>query len=179
MTTLLEDPMPIILLGIVVEAALAFVFVNTRRGAILWAMLGTLVVVFLGVGLERLVVTDVEQVEATVDGVIEAMEADDWERLTRDYIAPTATYTLTRAAFARSLIQVTRAKANRLEVAINELTSPPTAEARFTGVVYYRLRDPASQIPYEYYAADFIVDLRKEGDRWWIINHSEQNPRGL
>jgi hypothetical protein len=174
MTMFLEDPLPIILVGIVVVAVLAFAYVNVRRGALLWAIAATLAVVLVGVAVERLVVTDREQVEATLDGVIEAMEADDWERLKRDYIAPGATYTLQRAEFARGLIAVISAKANRLEVTVNPLTSPPTAEAQFTGVISYRLRDPANQFPYDYYVARFVVELQKEGDRWMISNHEEQ-----
>jgi hypothetical protein len=179
MTTLLEDPMPIILFGIVGVAVLAFAFVNTRRKELLWAVVGVVIVVLLGIGLEWLVVTEVEEVEATLEGVIDALEANDLARLLDEYVAESATRTRTRAAYALGLIEVDRARANRLDVRINHLTSPPTAEARFTGVVYYRLRDPSTAVPYEYYAAGFRVELRREGDRWLITDHEEQDPRNL
>ena len=66
MTTLLEDPMPVIFFGIVAEAILGVVLLQTRRGAVLIAMVAVLVVVLGCVGLERLVVTDTEQVENTL-----------------------------------------------------------------------------------------------------------------
>ena len=179
MTTPLESPMPVIFLGIVALAMLATIFVSTRKRSILLAMVGVLALVFAGVAMEWLVVTEKEQVETTLDGAIEALEANDLARLLDNYVAPSATYTRARAAFAHSYVEVTSAKANGLEISINDLTSPPTAEARFTGVVRYRFRNPQTAIPRDYYAAGFVVKLRRENDRWLITGHEERELRGF
>jgi hypothetical protein len=77
----LEDPMPIILFGIVAEAVLGIILLTTRRGVLLWAMAGVLVLVLAGVGLEWLVVTERERVEATVEGAAAAVRANDRQGL--------------------------------------------------------------------------------------------------
>ena len=69
MTTLVENPLPIIFLGIAAEFMLAVAFLNTRQRGFAWAMLSVLIVVLAGVGLELLVVTDVERVEDTLYGL--------------------------------------------------------------------------------------------------------------
>ncbi len=174
MTTLLENPLPIVFFGIVAEAVLGAALVSTRRGILLLPMALVVVVVLAGVAVERWVVTERERVEATLDGVVAALESNDLDRVLR-YVAPEAGYTRARARFALSMIEITDAKINNLQIIVNELTSPPTAEASFNGVVYYR--DRTGQIPYEYYSSPFTVELRKGEDCWLITNHVEQDQR--
>jgi hypothetical protein len=163
--------MPVIFLGIIAEAVLATMLVSTRQLAIIWAMLGVLVLVFAGVALEMLVVTEVEQVEATLDGVTEALEDNDVERLLNDYVHSSAMNTRRRAITAMQMVEITSAKISGLEISINRLTSPPTAEAQFRGVVRF---EPLSEmIHYRYYAANFDVQLRQDRDRWLITDHVE------
>lgn len=175
MTLLLENPLPIVFVGIALEAVLGVVFVNTRRGLVVLAMIGVLLLVLGGVALEWAIVTPKEEVEATLDGVADTLEANDLSRLLSDYIHPDAGVTRSRAAFALGLVEVSRAKMNSLEVTVNKLTSPPSAEARFRGVVYFRSK--VEQIPYDYYTAEFTVELRQQGDRWLITNHAEKEGR--
>ena len=170
MTTLVENPMPIIFLGIIAEAVLITMFVSTRQSAFIWAMFGVLVLVFAGVALEILVVTEVERVEATLDGIANALEANDLQGLLDNYVSPSAVRTRTRAITAMPMVEITSAKISSLTITINRLTSPPTAEARFIGTVRYEPRDP-ERVPYRYYGRKFVVELRLEGDRWLITDH--------
>ena len=176
MTTLIEDPMPIIFFGIIAEAVLATMLVSTRQGAIIWAMLGVLVLVAAGVALEVLVVTEVERVEATLDGVVDALKDNDLDRLLNDYIAEDAAKTRTRATNALGWVEITSAKISGVDISINRLTSPPTADARFRGAVHY---EPQTEwIHQRYYAADIVAKLRLEGDRWLITDHVEISELG-
>lgn len=171
MTTLLENPMPVIFVGILVEAALATLFVSTRNRSFLLAMAAVLVLVFAGVALELWVVTDVEHVEAALDGTGAALEANDFELLKREYIAENAVATRNRADWAHGLIDITSTKMNNLSIEVNRLTSPPTATAEFRGVFHF---EPKTQfISQRFYTADFVVELRQEGDRWLITDHIE------
>ena len=90
MTLLFENPLRIIFIGIVIEAVLGIVLLRTGRGAMLWAMLGVLALTLAGVAVERLVVTEKERVEMTLDGITSALEANDLTRVL-SYIAPDAT----------------------------------------------------------------------------------------
>jgi len=170
MTTLLENPMPIIFFGIVVEAVLATVFVSTRRRVILLVMLGVLVLVFAGVGLEWLVVTDVERVEATLDDAADALVAGDLDQV-YSYIAESAVQTRSRAAWALAMVDFTEINIHDLEISINKLTSPPTAKARFRVVLHYVPK--TELIPYRTYHMGFTVEFEQVGDRWLVTDHIE------
>jgi len=174
---LLENPIPVIFVGIVVEAVLASIFANTGRNVMLLAMVGVFLLVLAGVVLERVVVTEKEVVEATLDGVVDALEDNDLDRLLSEYVSPSAAHTRLRAETALAIVEITRAKVHNLEVTINHLTSPPTAEARFDGIVWFRGRQPG--IHPDRYAAKFVAELQWEGDRWMITDHLEYEMQRL
>jgi len=177
MMVFLESPWPWIFFGIVAEAILAVVLVTSRRPAIFWGMLGALVLTVAGVVVERLVVTDRERVEAAMDGIVAALNANDLEGLLRDYIAPDALGTRGRAVWALNRVQVHRANYHNLRVTINRLTSPITADAEFDGVVDYR--DRLGEFPYSHYAARFVVELELRDGRWLVTDHVEQDIYGI
>jgi len=173
MTIFLENPMPVIFVGILAEAALATIYVSSRNRSFLLAMAAVLVVVVAGVGLEACVVTDVEQVETALDGTAAALEANDLNEIMDEYVSPRAIQTRNRAAYALSLVEVTSAKVNNLSIEINPLTSPPTATAEFRGVFHF---EPKSEfITNRMYTSDFVVELRQEGGRWLITDHIEEH----
>ncbi len=170
MTILFENPLRIIFIGIVIEALLGIVLFRTGRGALLWAMLGVLALTLAGVVVERMVVTQRERVEMTLDGITSALEANDLKRVL-SYIAPGAVQTRNRAAWALGRIEVQSARIYKLEITINRLTSPMTAKAAFFGHVRYR--DRQGEIPYNNYGSRFVVDLHKEGAAWVVTGHVE------
>lgn len=174
MTTLLENPMPLVFFGIIAEAVLGVILLRTGRGVILWAMLGVLLLVLAGLGLERLVVTEAEQVEATLGGLADALEANDLDQIFQ-YVAPEARSSRARAQQALGMYWVTSVKMNNLKVTINRLTSPPTAKARFIGV--FTGEDRTGMLPLSNGRWGFEVKLRQEGDRWLVTEHSEGDPR--
>jgi len=177
MMILLESPWPWILFGIVVEAILGAVLVTYRRPAVLWGMLGVLVFTIAGVVVERLVVTERERVEAVMDGIVAALNANDLERLLNEYIAPDAHGTRGRAVWALNRVQIQRVNYHNLRVTINRLTSPITADAEFDGVVEYR--DRLGEFPYSYYAARFVVELELRNGRWLVTDHVEYDIHGV
>lgn len=174
MPNLLEDPLPYLFIGVAVEAVLAVLLVKTGRGAFLVAILAVLGVVAAGIAVERFVVTEREQVENALDDLAAALEANDIDGVL-SLISPQAANSRSRARWALERIEVQSAKVRNLEVSVNRLTSPPTAKARFYGVILFE--DRLGQIPYQTYAADFSVEFRREADRWVITGHVEHDPR--
>jgi hypothetical protein len=172
MTTLLEDPLPIVLIGILLEAMLSIAWVNTRRRGLLVAMLAVLLLVAGGVGVEWWVVTDAERIEDALIGAAQALEADDLAAFDQ-YLAGSATRTRSRAAYALGLVEIDRFRITHLDIALNRLTSPPTAQARFFGAVHYRGR--AEAISYGIYRAEFTVTLQLDNGRWLITDHVEHD----
>jgi ketosteroid isomerase-like protein len=171
MNFLFENPWRIIFIGIIAEAVLGIVLARTGRGSLLWAMLGVLALTLACLVVERLAVTEKERVEMTLDGITAALEANDLKRVL-NYVAADAVYTHNRAAWALGRIEVQSAKIYNLEITINRLTSPLTAKAAFFGYIAYR--DKLGESPYSNYGSRFTADLRKQGDRWVVTGHVEE-----
>jgi hypothetical protein len=169
---LIEDPTLIVFLGIVIEAALGIALVRTGRGVLLWIMLGVLVVCLTGVIGQRFIVTERKRVVQTLDGVAAALEANDIDKVLT-YLAPDAAHSRERARWALGRIEVRTASYSRLEVNINKLTSPPTAKVSI--FVYINFRDRKGEIPRESITETINFELRKDGDRWLIEDHTEEN----
>lgn len=162
---LLESPWPWLLLGIAAEAALAVALVRTQRGHLIWAMLGVAVVMLLGLAVERVVVTEREAVEMTLDEGVAAARANNLNRLLA-CISPKATKARNYAAWVMSRAEVQEAYIHGLEITINRLTSPPTARARFSAIG--RGRDRRGEFPDQPFAQRVVVELRREGGRWLV-----------
>lgn len=174
MTTFLESPLPILLVGIVAEAILGAILVSTRRGAVLWIMLAVLVLTGIGLLVERLVETENERITATLDGAAAALESNDLNRVTA-FLSPVANQSRSRAAQVLGMVEFRSVALRGLQIEeVNRLTSPPTVKARFTVVLGFR--DRTGSIPYEHYVVGLVVGLRKEGDRWLVTDHIEEDP---
>ncbi|NLE37908.1 MAG: hypothetical protein GX621_07775 [Pirellulaceae bacterium] len=112
-----------------------------------------------------------EQVEAELDALAAAIAANDADAV-RGHLSPAADRrTRDRAEWALANFTFSEAKVSRLEIEVNELTSPPSAKARFTGRI--RASDRSGLISDAPGVRDFTVDFRREGDRWLIVSHTE------
>ncbi len=172
MTSLLEDPTPIILVGIIVEAVLGVILLRTGRGVLLWAMGGVMALVVIGVLVEWLVVTERERVEETIENAAAAVEANDFEKfdtyLTRDAEKARG---LARWAFSRA--EFSRVKITKLDIHIVRQTSPPTAKAELSGIVTFK--DRMGESPYNNYPPNGTLTLRLENGRWLISGYTLKN----
>ena len=180
MTTLFESPWYIIFFGIAAEAVLGIILVRTGRGILIWAMAGVLVLVLALVGLERLVVTDGERIEATLEGAAAALQANDSRRLLQgeEYFASSAVKTRARVRQGLSRVEFTNVRITNLEIKINRYTSPHTAKAHIRGTVQFK--DRRGEVPYQSYPLkELTVELRRGPDRWLITGHEwHDDPRG-
>jgi hypothetical protein len=167
---LLESPWPAIFFGIIVEAILAVVLVRTGRGAVLWAMIGVLLLTLGGVLLEWLVETERERVESTLYGAAAAIEANDLPRLL-DCISSSATPTRSRAQSVLNQFTFSEARLNDVQVEINELTSPPTAKTKM--IACFSLIERHGEFSYPNGRLAMTVTLRRENGRWLITGHTE------
>jgi hypothetical protein len=118
------------------------------------------------------VVTPREQVEATLNGVANALDANDWERV-RAYCAPDAHATRARVDEAESLVRITDTSIHNLRIELDNRTTPPSAEARFDGVVVYEGK--TGRVGYGRYPARFVVTLNLIDGKWLVIDHVEHD----
>ncbi len=171
MAFLFEHPWWIVGIGIGIEVILGIILLCTRRGVLLWAMLGVLAVAFLSLLIERLVVTDREQIEATLHGGAAAFQANDLQR-GLSYFPPEAGETREIAATIMRMVEIQTARIYDLNITIDRNAIPPTAKAVF--LAYASYRDRKGDIPYTNYAEYLIVDLRKENGKWILTGHIEE-----
>ena len=103
-------------------------------------MAGVLALSLLGVGVERLVVTDNKLIAAVLYDTAAALEANDLNRVLA-HVAADADYDpRARPASALSEAEITELKIRYLEIKINRLTSPPSAKATFNIIAAGRYR---------------------------------------
>jgi len=172
MTLFVESPWPWLLIGIVAEAVLAVALLRTGRGGLLWAMLGVAGFTLLGLGVERLIVTDRERVEQTLDAAVAGVKASDLKQVL-DCISLKADRPRRESQWILERFEVTAASISDLEITFNRLTSPPTARAKFTAVG--RGSDRRNEFPYQGFAEKVIVELRWEGGRWLVADYQVED----
>ena len=171
MQWLFENPWPAIGCGLVLEAFLGVAFYNTGRRAVLAGMAGVLVLTLAMVAIEKLVVTEREEVEDALHGIAAAMETNRIEAVLA-YIAPDAIPMRSAVQSILPTIEVIEAKAGGdIKIIFNRVIDPPTARVEFIGRVKAKSHSPGQQFPYENFIRRFTVKLRKEGDRWLLTEY--------
>jgi len=171
MTWLFENPWPALVAGVIAEGVLAIVLVTSGRGKWIGVMV---LVALLTIGLlvmERLVVTEVERVENSLDEVAVALEHNDRQGVL-DHLSPSAAGLRSHAASTLQQLTINEAHiGSDLTVRINELKSPPTATATFTA----RISGDALHggLPYKNMVQRLRVILHKEQNRWLIFSYDE------
>jgi len=168
MVIFVESPWPILFIGIAVEAVLAFLLLRTGQGKFLIAMLGVAAFVVVGLVVERLVVTDREAVEQTLDAAVAAVRKNDLNGVL-DCISPSAQDDRNHIRWVLGRVDVQEAHISDLDIKVNRLTSPPTADAKFLAVG--RGKDKKGEWPYQGFAHRVVVQLRLEGGRWLVTGY--------
>jgi hypothetical protein len=112
---------------------------------------------------ERLVVTDREQVEATLDELMAAVEANDVPAALA-FIDPAAVDMRADAQALMPTVKVDTARATSVEVELNEQATPPTATSRFRGKLLGL--HPRSGTPITYVNQQIDVQWIKRDGRW-------------
>jgi hypothetical protein len=134
LTTLLENPVPIYAVGAVLATLCGLVFLARRNLPSLFAFVGVVAVTLLLVVVERLVVTDREQVESAVVELMLAIERNDLPAVLAT-IDPAATEIRSDAETLMSQVRVDDTGASSLRVEVDTATSTPTAVAKFRGKI--------------------------------------------
>ena len=170
MSWLLEDPTTVITLGLIVGAVLLVMLFQTRRGIFLISMIGTAAVVGLLVLLEWYVVTDVEQVENTVDVMARALEDPNREaglNVLLSHIAPNSFMLQTRARLAMSpAFSIREVKTSDLQITMNRVVSPPSATVELVANV----EGTAAGAAFDRYIQRFVLHFRQlEEDGPWLL----------
>lgn len=168
MAFLLEGPWTILFIGIVIEAILGLVLMQTGRGKFLIAMIGVAIVVGALLIVERSVVTDREAVTSTLDAAVAAVKKNDVNGLL-DCIAPSAESPRELSRWVLKRFDVEEAHVSDLEIKVNRLKSPPTADTKFLAVG--KGKDRMGEIPYQAFGQKVEVQLELRGGRWLVTGY--------
>jgi hypothetical protein len=173
MTLLLESPWPALVVGVILEAVLAIAFLRTGLAKIIAAMVGVALIVVLLLVMERVVVTEFEEIENTLYDAAAAIEAGDNERVL-GYISPQAPGLKQYAE--RALRQFTLSEVrigNDLKAQVNPLSSPRSAEVHFT--VKITGKDRKGSIPGGTILERADLTLHKIDGRWYVADYQPRH----
>ena len=160
MTTLWENPLPIIALGAIAITICGLAVVARRNLASVIALVVVVAVTGLLLLAERLVVTDVERVENALTEVVAAVHQNDAAGVLA-FIDPAAPQMRTDAETLMDMIRVKKAGASSVQVKVSD----NLAEAKFQGVLSGTTKKGGAPIGY----FDVVeVSWIKKDDRWRI-----------
>lgn len=176
MSWLFEDPTTLVVAGALIEGLLAVALVKSGRGLLAVPMLVLALVLGVCLLVERLVVTDREQIEDVFGGVTKALMANDIDGVLA-YIDPAAGMR-SQVRNVLSGAHITDARIYDLEVEVNRDARPPAAQAELTGRVKGRYRGEGPAGGEGMMLRRFTVDFRLIDGRWLMTAYEDRGPLG-
>jgi hypothetical protein len=170
MTVFVENPVAIAVVGGLLACLAGIVFLARRTGAALLALAVVVAATLALLALERYLVSDREQVQKGVDGVLEAIESNDMAGVLA-WVDPSAATIRADVQSLMSEIKVDKARSlGAVEPEINSSVSPPTGAVTLR--VFLDGVHGSSGMRVGYF--NQRVDLRwvKRGDRWLIDGYT-------
>lgn len=169
MTALFENPLIAVALGTVAITAALVVFSARRSSGALAGLIAAVLLTALLITVERLVVTEREEIEASLVSVMAAVEANDLAGVL-SWIDPNAGQVIRDAQEAMPLVEIDRARAGgTLRIEFDDATAEPSARSEFQGVVSGTVRQGGMRIGY---FDRVVVDWARRGDRWLITGYT-------
>ncbi len=170
MSILVEYPVAIAVIGGIAATLALVVFLARRTSGAALALGGIIVATLLLLVVERLVVTDREQVESNVGGLLAAVEANDLPGVL-SFIDPAGAGVRSDAQTLMSLVKVIKARAiGRLETRLDAVANPPAARVSLHGFLDGVHSSTGMHIGYFNQQVD--VDWVKRGERWLVDDYT-------
>jgi hypothetical protein len=173
MNWILEDPLYVVVLGIIATIVFGFGFLQTNFRPLAYAAGGAVILTVILVYVERVVVTDFEELEAALHEMAHDAENNDLAAIL-DHIHPSARAVRQRAEREFPLYEFSRVDIKRnLKIQFVD-DGHRRATASFNVVVEGTFRQ------YEQFgkAAEFVeLELRKDDDRWQVTDYHHFPPQ--
>ena len=166
MSVVLENPLPIYSAGAVLATLCGLAFLARRNLPSLFALAGAVVVTLALVLIERVVVTDREQIEAAVVELMLAIERNDLSEVVGS-IDPTATEIRSDAETLMPQVRVKDTSVSALRVEV-DASAEPTAVAKFRGKIDGLHKRSGQRAVYFEEVHLFWV---KREDRWFVVDY--------
>ena len=167
MATLLENPVPIYAVGAVLATLCGLAFVARRNLPSLLAFAGVVGATLLLLLVERLVVTDREQVEAAVVELMKAIEENDLATVVAA-IDLAAAEVRDDAETLMPLVKVEDTGATSLRVEVGATAEPQTAVAKFRGKINGIHRNSGQRV---FYFEEVHLFWVKRERQWLVVDY--------
>ena len=156
-----------VILAVVVFVLGYSMFINDKKNrTLLLTVLASALVLCGGLALERYIETDKEAIRRTMKEISTAIKADDIA-LTKTYTAPDANQLRDLATVGMNQAKLTTVHFSNIDIKVNDMTVPMTAELNFTTAFRGRLKGQSMFGEGEFYNRyPFTVIFEKHDDRW-------------
>lgn len=168
MTWLTEDPRPILAAGGVALVVLFVFLLKTGRGVVMLAMGGVALCMLLALVIDKLVLTDREQVEMIIAQGVEAATRND-EAAIIALISPASAGMKDDARYWLKRILIEDVTYGGVRIEDGPMSKPPTLIARLWFVAKGKLRRGDTfrdRVP-----GKLRIVFQKEGDKWYIVDY--------
>ncbi|MDA7978101.1 MAG: hypothetical protein MPJ50_04945 [Pirellulales bacterium] len=175
MNWLYEQQLPAVVISLSIVVASVILFVRSRRPVFLWGILVGLIVLGLGLWIESAVVTEEEEIEATLLAVASAMEEGDMETVS-SYIDPSAVSSwrlkgISLTHFENRKFSDVNGSIERVD--FNRSSNPISARVRVFGkATGQSLSNPPNEDPNFNWMGRVVFGMYK-GEDGWIIQKVE------
>ena len=148
---------------------------DPQRRTFIIAVVMTLLTLALGLTLYYGVDTDRKSIICTLNALIAAVEQDDYETVCQ-FLSPKADKVRQTAGQGMRMVNISRARYSKLEITINEATSPPSAHIAFTIHFYWQNKAPIEGMSVSQPVADIVrfefemVKTQSRSPEWQITN---------
>jgi len=179
MTWLYEQPMVIVVIGVLLLLGLGIAWSNTGRKELAIAAGFVLLLVIAGLVVERLVVTDGESLRQTLQEIAHDVAANDHRALLR-HLSDTAPELKQRADKELPNYRFTSCRVSKVHnITVDATAKPKTAIVEFNVVFSGNFRYEGFQGDYNgarWIKLDFVQD--KDG-RWKVENYEHDDPQRM
>ena len=169
MTTLIENPIAIAVVGALLATVALVIFLSRRTTRPLAALVGIISVTGLLLLVERWVVTDREAVEYALADMLAAIEANDLPAATA-FVDPAAPGIKSDMEALIPQVKVNNANAAAVAVETNSAANPPTATSRFQA--YLHGTHGSSGQPLAYINQRVDIEWVKRGEQWLVNGYT-------
>ncbi|HCK41669.1 MAG: hypothetical protein CMJ72_11505 [Planctomycetaceae bacterium] len=167
MNTLFENPLPIYALGIVLGTFCGLAFLARRNLPALLSFVGIVLFTLLMIVVERVVVTEGEEVESTTIDLMGSLEKNDLPGVLA-HIAPAATRVRSEAEVLMPLVQIKDTGAGSIQVEVDTSLQPFQAQSEFQAKVDGIHTRSGVRL---FYFDRVQVTWTKQADRWLLTDY--------
>lgn len=174
MTWFTENPLPIVLLGVIIEAMLAVVLARTGKRGVLWGMIALAALVIGSVALESYIVTPREELRTALEEVRAIVASNDPPALLKR-IDTNPEVARLRNQVQRDLANVTVTDAKITELKDDDIkVDGDRARTKFIGSV--DMKAIGTQMAPGHLVLKFEVEWRKKDGVWIVTAATYSSP---